>query len=262
MTNKLPLLIYPTSPTFLAFTTLREGGVSQGEYASFNLNPYCGDNLNDVRENAQRLATALKIPADRIFLPYQTHQTSAALVDEAFLALTTEMQLQQLHGVDIIIANTSNVCVGVSTADCIPILLYHPHLSLVCAVHAGWRGTVARIVQKAVDKLNELVPNCAPHLHAIIGPGISLAHFEVGDEVYDAFVNAGFDGKKIARKEDKWHINLTLCNQQQLLQKGLLSENIHVDGRCTYQEDHTFFSARRQGIHSGRLYTGIIHYQS
>ncbi len=91
-----------------------------------------------------------------------------------------------------------------------------------------------------------------------IGPGISLDSFEVGDEVYEAFVSAGFEMDSISRHYEKWHIDLPECNRQQLVAAGVPAGNISVLGVCTMKQSDTFFSARRLGIQSGRIFTGII----
>lgn len=96
------------------------------------------------------------------------------------------------------------------------------------------------------------------HLHACIGPGISLRHFEVGDEVYQAFAQAGFNMSAITQQMDKWHINLPECNRLQLLEAGVNDDRILSTGICTYEQVDAYFSARRLGIRSGRIYNGII----
>ena len=93
---------------------------------------------------------------------------------------------------------------------------------------------------------------------AVIGPGISLEHFEVGDEVYQAFAEARFDMEKIALYDAKWHLNLPLCNQLQLQETGVRPANIQLTGICTYAQNNDYFSARKQGINSGRIFTGIL----
>ena len=95
-------------------------------------------------------------------------------------------------------------------------------------------------------------------LRVQIGPGISLDSFEVGDEVYDAFAAAGFDMKSISRREAKWHIDLPECNHLQLIAAGVPEAHISVADICTIKQSDTFFSARRLGIQSGRIFTGII----
>jgi len=146
----------------------------------------------------------------------------------------------------------------VSTADCIPLLLYDPRHHAVCAIHAGWRGTVARIAEKAASAMTETYGTQPSDLVAQIGPGISLDSFEVGQEVYDAFAAAGFNMPTISKRYAKWHIDLPECNRQQLIASGLRADRITLSGICTYKACDTFFSARRLGIDSGRIFTGIL----
>ena len=80
----------------------------------------------------------------------------------------------------------------------------------------------------------------------------------MGDEVYDAFREAGFPMDRIARRYTKWHIDLPECNRLQMIGLGLREENIQLSGICTYDSCDHYFSARRLGINSGRLYTGIV----
>ena len=149
------------------------------------------------------------------------------------------------------------MCIGVSTADCIPIILYDAEHHATAAIHAGWRGTVKRIVQNAIAQMRTAFATNPQTLRAVIAPGISLQNFEVGDEVYEAFANAAFPMGEIAKRYEKWHINLPLCNQLQLLEAGLKAENIHATDICTYDRCNEFFSARRLGINSGRIFTGV-----
>jgi len=101
---------------------------------------------------------------------------------------------------------------------------------------------------------------------AQIGPGIHLESFEVGDEVYEAFANEGFHMEAISQRFpanddpsiEKWHIDLPMCNRQQLLVSGIPSSQIAVSDVCTFQQSDVYFSARRLGINSGRIFTGIL----
>ena len=95
-------------------------------------------------------------------------------------------------------------------------------------------------------------------LLACIGPGICADHFEVGDEVFEAFAAAGFDMNRVAKRINRWHIDLPLCNEETLLSCGLRPENIHQSRLCTFERNETYFSARRQGINSGRIFNGIL----
>lgn len=259
MSDEAPqLLQYDMGDAVLAFSTMRMGvGVSQGAYASFNINHYCGDDPQAVQTNRRLLCDAIGVSMGRLVIPHQTHGTVIRQIDEGFFTLSHPDRAKILEGVDAVMTDMADVCVGVSTADCIPVLLYDEDHHAVCAVHAGWRGTVARIVQCAVKTMQTVYQSIPDQLKAIIGPGISINHFEVGDEVYQAFTEAGFDMDAIARRFKKWHIDLPLCNQMQLTETGVPVEQIHQAGICTYDSYDRFFSARRLGIRSGRIFTGI-----
>ena len=115
-----------------------------------------------------------------------------------------------------------------------------------------------RIVEKAVRQMEVCYGTRPSALVAQIGPGIHRESFEVGDEVYDAFHQAGFPMEAISERREKWHIDLPVCNRLQLLGVGVEAPHIRVDDNCTYQQCDDFFSARRLGIQSGRIYTGIV----
>ena len=267
MTTIENAISYDLGPHITAFSTTRRGGVGTGAYATFNVTPYCGDTPEHVCQNLETLCQKLDIDRDKLLLPHQTHGTRVISIDTAFLAMTTEEREETLEGVDALTTDLPGVCIGVSTADCIPILIADTARHAVCAVHAGWRGTVGRIAEKAVRKMTETYGSCPSKLKAQIGPGISLESFEVGQEVYDAFEAAHFDMSTISRrfpstKEDgtkKWHIDLPTCNRLQLLRAGLKPETVAMSNICTFRCHDTFFSARRLGINSGRIFSGIIY---
>jgi YfiH family protein len=187
-----------------------------------------------------------------------------AIIDESFWTLTNEERRQSLEGIDALMTQQSGVCIGVSTADCIPVLVYDHVQHVACAIHAGWRGTVLRIVMQAVKAMMSTYGSKPIDMTAQVGPGICLDSFEVGQEVYDAFLQAGFDMAILSRRqpsasgEEKWHIDLPLCNRQQLLSMGIPSHQITISSICTFKQYDTWFSARRLGIHSGRIFTGIM----
>lgn len=210
------VIIYDTPSWLTAFTTGKGSGVE------------------DVGLRLEDLA-----------LPRQTHSDHVLFVTEAGRPEDT----------DAVITDKPGLCVCVKTADCIPVLLYDSRQRVVAAVHAGWRGTVSRIVQKTIEQMHPVSPT---DLHAIIGPGISLEWFEVGDEVYEAFTDAGYPMQQISQKQEKWHIDLTKCCRLQLEATGIKPENIEESGICTYDDVEDFFSARRLGTASGRILTGII----
>ena len=251
------LLEYNLSPDVTAFSTMRDGGVGQGTYSSFNITHYCGDSPENVAANRALLCDRLAIEDARLILPRQTHGTEVLYVDAAFLALDREAQTERLNGVDALFTRELGLCIGVSTADCVPILIYDEPTHAVAAIHAGWRGTVQRITEKTISAMASSLS--LPSAKAVIAPSISLDAFEVGDEVYDAFRDASFPMQQIAKRYGaKWHIDLWEANRLQLLACGLRPENITVSGVCTHASHEQFFSARRLGISSGRIFNGIM----
>lgn len=252
------LLFYQLGEGVTAFSTTRQGGYSEGRYGEFNINRYCGDSEEAIRQNRSWLCQYLGISDERLIMPHQVHLTEMAVIDEAFLQLSDEERLARLEGVDALMTDVAGVCIGVSTADCIPVLLFDPVHRAVCAIHAGWRGTVQRIVEKAVAKMTAVYGTHPADLVAQIGPGIHLDSFEVGDEVYDAFAREGFRMELISKKYEKWHIDLPECNRQQLLSVGIPASQIAVSPVCTFQQSDRFFSARRLTVNSGRIFTGIV----
>ena len=267
------LLFYDLAEGVTAFSTTRRGGMSQGNYAELNINPFCGDDGVFIEMNRSLLALELNVPEAHIFLPQQCHETGCFWVEKSFLLMPESRQRRLLAGVDALVTQQRGICIGVSTADCIPIILFDQKQRVSAAVHAGWRGTLQRIVQKVIKGMADSFGTRPDDLTAQIGPGISLKNFEVGDEVYDLFVRAELPTNQICYRlpapcpdggepptvgELKWHIDLPLCNELQLLESGVHAQNIHRSDICTYDRVGDFFSARRLGAECGRIYTGII----
>jgi len=244
------LTYYNMGTGVTAFSTTRQGGCSTGNYAAFNINGYCGDDEVHIAANKVALCSLLGIDSNRLVMPHQVHDCVVRRIDGP--------QQGVIEGVDAVMTDVPQLCIGVSTADCIPVLLYDSTHRAVSAVHAGWRGTVLRIVQKAVETMRDTYGTAPADLQAVIGPGISLDSFEVGDEVYDQFLSAGFDMQPISRRDAKWHIDLPMCNRLQLMEAGIPADHIQMTNICTYQQYDRYFSARRLGIQSGRIYTGIL----
>lgn len=267
--NKPELHFYELANNVVAFSSTRHGGVSKGNYAAFNINRYCGDAPEDIELNSKSLANCLGIDVNKLIVPHQIHSDSSRIIANEYFKLPANIREQIIEGVDAVMTNELNVCIGVSTADCIPILLYDTKHHATAAIHAGWRGTVKHIVQKTIKEMGIVYQTKPQELQAVIGPGISLQNFEVGDEVYEQFANACFDMERIAKrfrvmqpKEGelplKWHLDLKLSNRIDMETMGVLPQNIIDEGICTYDNTNDYFSARKLGVDSGRIYNGII----
>lgn len=244
----------------LAFSTTRLGGCSEGSYDSFNLSYYSGDDPVKVAGNRALLCKSLGVETDRLFVPYQTHEAEIATIDEAFLQLSSDEQEKCLHGKDALVTACRPLAIAVTTADCVPILLYDKDKGVAAAIHAGWRGTCLHIVDTTIRKMIEEY-SCLPgSLYAAIGPAISVSSFEVGEEVRLAFEQAGFEMEAVAQLNPatgKTHIDLWEANRREMIRAGIPSIQIQVAGLCTLQTSEAFFSARKLGVVSGRMLTGI-----
>lgn len=182
-----------------------------------------------------------------LVLPRQTHSDHVVRVSSSCRPEDT----------DAVFTDVPGLCLAVKTADCIPVLLYDNFQHSVAAIHAGWKGTVQYIVEKTIRTMGSK----GGDLSAIIGPGISLESFEVGDEVYERFLSKGFPMSRIARKfpnglkAPRWHIDLWDANTWILEQCGV--QDIFVAGVDTMTSP-LFYSARRETINTGRNYNWIM----
>ena len=244
-----------------AFSTTRAGGCSSGAYASMNCTSYTGDDITCVKRNQQLLCSLLPQHPQELVIPFQTHGINCLSIDDSYLTSSLEQKQTLLQGVDALITNKTGICLCISTADCIPVLVYDREHHAAAAIHAGWRGTVGRIVGHTLEQMRLLYGTEGKECMACIGPGISLKAFETGDEVYEAFTTAGFPMAQLSYRHpstQKVHIDLPAANLLQLQEFGIPEAQIEQSRICTYSQQEQFFSARRLGIKSGRILTGIM----
>ena len=131
-------------PNIFGFSTSRHGGIGEGAYATFNCTHYCGDRPENVKANLDILASSLP-ERPRIFvIPRQTHTTNVRVITDVPTA-------EELQDVDAVVTHLKDFCLCVSTADCVPILIYDKAKQVIAAIHAGWRGPMGRIVEKTLE---------------------------------------------------------------------------------------------------------------
>jgi hypothetical protein len=147
---------------------------------------------------------------------------------------------------DALLDDTPGSVVAVKTADCIPILLADERRRAVAAVHAGWRGTVAQIVRRAVDGMRDRFGTDPSNLHAAIGPGIGKCCYEVGPEVAAHF-----------GERERAHIDLSAANREQLIAGGVAPARIYLANLCTMCNVADFHSFRRDKEAAGRLHSFV-----
>ena len=225
---------WPAPPNVRAFATTREGGVSEGEYASMNLGIASGDDPARVHRNRDILRAHL--PSDGPWLR-QVHGTQVVDLDRD----------AERTG-DACLTRTPGRVAGVLTADCMPLFLADVRGTVVAAAHAGWRGMAAGVIEAALAAM--AVP--PRDVVAWMGPTIGPDAFEVGPEVREAFVAADPDAVSAFRAHvpGKYLADLYALARRRLARAGV--ERVHGGGFCTFHERDRFFSYRRVKA-SGRM---------
>jgi YfiH family protein len=256
--NDLPLFQFRNLaefPDLFNFSTTRRGGVSSGSYQSLNLGFNSGDHPDEVIQNREILSRSLNIPSAKLIFPKQVHSPNIRFLQNNFLELSDERKKELLKETDALITDVKGLCIAIKTADCVPVLLYDCNKKVIAAIHAGWRGTVQNITALTVQKMVKEA-GCNPlDIYAAIGPSISPSVYEVGSEVWEQF---GPDFYHQNGSDNKRLLNLWKANFSQLIQSGVPFENIEIAEMCTYSDSSLFFSARRDGVKTGRMATGIM----
>ncbi len=204
-----------------------------------------------VVANRNLLALAMGVRENELYLPSQVHKTK-------IVEVTRRTKKEDLMETDALISAERNRCIAVMAADCVPILLYDKKNKAIGAVHSGWRGSVARILEKTLHEMQARFGTRGDQLLAAIGPSVSQASYEVGEEVVQA-VNSSFglnNNLMIPQNNNKAKLDLWKANELQLLEFGVASANIEVANLCTIINNDHFFSARKGD--AGRFAAGIV----
>lgn len=230
------------------FITTKEGWVS-GDKPRFT-----GDDEKEYTAFRKELAVSGEWKPDQFVFPRQTHSDHVVVVREVD-------HLPAIPDTDALVTNQPGIFICVQTADCVPVLLFDPEKKVVAAIHAGWKGTIAKIAGKTVEKMVEEF-GCDPaDIVAGIGPSIHIHNYEVGPEVVAA-VESQFSSPaellKPSLNNGHAYFDLWEANRAILAESGVLEENIEVMGLCSYEHADLFYSARREGTQTGRMVTGIM----
>ena len=232
----------------------RSGGTSAAPEGSLNLGYVPWDTRANVRENRRRFLSGIGVKPDSLATIAQIHSTELHIVRSR-----ADQWDSSIRG-DALATTERGVTLAVQVADCFPILFADPHARAVAAVHAGWRGMLARILGRTLEGMrNQLNTNAAEMLVAL-GPGIRSCCFEVGLEIASAF-QIEFPGMEVcsprAGAECKFLVDLPRAAAIQLLEAGVPLENIFDSCLCTRCRPLEFFSHRAEGVRAGRM-MGII----
>jgi YfiH family protein len=239
-----------------AFITLPAvDGVNNIQHAFTTRQGGLGARNNGIKspDDWDAVAQAFGIAPDRLVTVNQVHGEAIVTVDGRNYA---DMRTAQADG---LITNVRGIAIGIETADCVPILLIDPAAPAIGAVHAGWRSTVQKIVQKAIRRMQDEFGSEPSRMIAAIGPAIGPECYEVDEPVMGP-IRQNFPFWKelaVSRGKDKWGLDLVKLNRMELLQTGLAEQNIHALGMCTSCRKDLFYSFRVEG-RTGRMLSAVM----
>jgi len=224
----------------------RRGGKSVGRYAGLNVSYRVGDDRKVVSQNVCDMKAAVGIHERKIVTMQQVHGDN--IVD------VKDRKLKEVGEADGMITAESGIYLGVLTADCVPLLFVAPKQKLVAAVHAGWRGTLAGIAQKTVERLSSQYNVTAEDIEVAMGPSIGACCYEVKDDVAGPLMKrwGKLTTPSISVKQGKSFINLSRLNRDILRAAGVPGKQLFQVGPCTRCASDDFFSYRFAGGETGR----------
>lgn len=239
MPDNLIIPGWPAHPHILAGCTIRCGGDSCGPYHGNNMALHVGDDPEAVQRNRSRLLQQLALNSEPSWLE-QTHGIHIINLDEGRVEYRGDASFTCR-------ANTTAV---VLTADCLPLLFRSKAVNCVAAVHAGWRGLAAGIIEACYTQLNRY----ASDFEVWLGPAIGAQVFEVGSDVYAAFMqqDPGHATGFTAKNNQHWLMDIYHIARQKLLALGIARSDIYGGEYCTYSQPDLFYSYRRDGT-TGRM---------
>ena len=220
-----------------AFFT-REGGVSEGVYATLNAGVGSHDEPARVAENRARMAAALGVAADALLTAYQVHSADVVIAETPWAAAARPRA-------DAIVTQVPGLAIGVSTADCGPVLLADETARVVAAAHAGWRGALAGVTDATIAAMERLGAKRA-RIIAAIGPMIRQPSYEVGADLVDQFIAAdAANARFFGAAAGAGHAMFDLAGYVAARLAAAGVGRIEDLGACTYADARRFFSFRR-----------------
>lgn len=215
----------------------RNGGVS-GEHFGLNMSYNVGDEPDRVAENRKLFLREMDIEESLVAFPLQEH--TATVMD-------CSLPNKYPH-CDGLVTNRSSLYLAVTVADCTPVVLYDTKNNVIAGVHAGWRGTAAKIAVNALKTMSHRYSTIPSDVVAFIGPSAGGCCYEVGEEVAKSFPKECIT----PLKNKKYLLDVKKTNLLQLLENGLQESHIEVHSDCTIHNKE-YHSYRRDGAQSGRM---------
>jgi YfiH family protein len=236
-----------------AFFT-RRGGVSEGIYASLNGGLGSSDDPAKVSENRRRMAEELDISPTALVSVHQIHSADAVIVEGPWTG--------ERPKADGMATSTPGIALGITTADCGPVLFADPHVGVIGAAHAGWRGAATGILESTIEAMERLGAR-REKIVAVLGPTISQAAYEVGPDFVERLTSADIDNARFFQPSERHdHVMFDLPGYIGMrLETAGIGEFANL-GLCTYSDEERFFSYRRTTHRGepdyGRLISTIV----
>lgn len=233
----------------------RFGGVSEPPFNSLNLGVKTADQKERVVANRKRFCDAVGVAFAHVVTAQQVHGDRIAIVAAADRGRGHADYTAAIAGTDALITNVPGVPLMLFFADCVPVLIADPIQKAIGVSHAGWKGTVAKIAQKTVLAMQAHFGTRPGDCLVGIGPSIGPCCYEVDRTVIDPLSQNFSEWQKLVspRSADHWQLNLWEANRVQLLEIGVLPENIVISGICTACNTALFYSHRAEKGQTGRM---------
>lgn len=226
---------------------------------SFSLSLSSVENTEPIIKNRELLAKELNIPVTNFAFQQQEHTSNVTVVENNLSGKSFYKHSDGFPDNDAMITAEKNICLMIMGADCVPIMFYDPVKKVIGAAHAGWRGTVKNIASETVKRMQQEFGCLLSDILAGIGPSIGPDNYEVDEPVYNAFKKQFEYADELFRKTEnqgKYYLDLWSANLMQLIASGLEKEHIEISGICTFENNSSFFSARKGDL--GRFAAGIM----
>jgi purine-nucleoside/S-methyl-5'-thioadenosine phosphorylase / adenosine deaminase len=234
----------------------RVGGLSPMPENALNLAGFNEDTAENILENRRRFLKLFPSASGQWALAgcWQVHGADVRLINNLSEAKPAEDARGDTIYCDAIVSNAQGLLAGVKTADCVPILIGDPKTGAFAAVHAGWRGTLAEVATKALNRMITEYETKPPEVRIAIGPAAGACCYEVGTDVIDAFTNS-FPDQELFRVTRPAHgcIDLLKANRSRLISAGVDPDKIYLAPFCTMCRTDLFFSYRREKNVQGKV---------
>ena len=243
---------------FINGFTTKDGGVSEGYLASLNLTlKKEGEKREHVLENFRRLSEAAGFDMDKAVLSDQTHTTNVRRVkaEDAGKGLLTKPDYESVDG---LVTDVPDITLVTFYADCVPLYIADPRKKAIGLSHSGWRGTVGRMGEITLKRMEELYGTDSQDVICCVGPSICRDCFEVGPEVAEAFLREFGPGHREeilapGAEPGKYQLDLWKANEIVLTEAGVRPDHLHVTDICTCCNPSYLFSHRKMGERRGNL---------